>query len=510
MKMFMSARTVWSVLLCSGLAMSASQALAQPSKPRTGKTEPAPAAQPEATPDATTQGAPKIGDYVVRGKSRDTLLKISVTAMSERKTKARVNNTPGLPSKPDGKPKNPGTPTDTAPTVPLNEKEQSTLTIDSVAMLFPMVTRTAGSDLLGEVVEWPERGMGTLGYRGRFYVGDRVVDAQPEVLMGYAAGVQLAKWVYVREEGDRPFRDVKLELELPVRSFEVAFNEKAAMQVPWPRIWPEEAASALKPQTFIERGLARDADGGEIKDYDPKPLEATLATWLNEEGIKDIKSVPLVQVAKVITGKVWRNVQPSGDGQVSQKDTGKTMGLEIQPPSVTLERGRGSEHDMVVLLVAMLKKAGIPARAVIGLEAQADGDRFLDDRGGSKGLRAWVEFCVYDEAQHAINWVPIDIYKMRRSAPRPPKMNTTWKWFGTTESTMELVPFAVQYHPPTDVATYGIAAFWGWFVTPKAPADIEMTISFHATDVPRRAADDLKPKDPSRREDKKKKDKLGD
>jgi hypothetical protein len=509
--MFINARRVLSVVLCSGLAMSASQAWAQTSRPKSGKTQPAPAMQPEtpATPPAApgTEGAPKVGEYVVRGKSRDTLLKISVTAMSQVKTKARVNNTPGLPSRPDGKPKNPGTPTDPVPTVPAADKEQTDLVIDSVAMLFPMVPRTAGSDLLGEVVEWPERGMGTLGYRGRFYVGDRVVDTQPEVLMGYPAGVQLAKWVYVREEGDRAFREVKLELEMPVRSYELAFNEKAAMLVPWPRIWPEEASSALKPQTFIERGLTRE---GEVKDYDPKVLEATLTAWLSEEGIKDIKSVPLVQVAKVITGKVWRNVQPSGDGQVSQKGTGKTMGLEIQPPSVTLERGRGSEHDMVVLLVAMLKQAGIPARAVIGLEAQADGDRFLDDRGGSKGLRAWVEFCVYDEAQHTINWVPIDIFKMRRSAPRPPKMNTTWKWFGTTESTMELVPFALQYHPPTDVATYGIASFWGWFVTPKAPAEVEMTLSFHATDVPRRASEELKPGTPGRKEERKKKDKLGD
>jgi hypothetical protein len=280
------------------------------------------------------------------------------------------------------------------------------------------------------------------------------------------------------------------------------------MAVPWPRVWPEEASSALKPQTYIERGLTSD---GEVKDFDPKPLEATLAGWLNEEGIKDVKSVPLVQVAKVLTGRVWKAVQPSGDGQVSQKRTGKMMGLQIQPPSVTLDRGRGSEHDMVVLLTAMLKQAGIPARTVIGLEAQADGDRFLDDRGGSKGLRAWVEFCVYDEAQNTINWVPIDIFMMRRGAPRPPKMNTEWKLFGTMEKTAELVPFALQYHPPTDVATYGIAGFWGWFVTPKAPADVEMTLSFHATSVPRRASEELKPADMKKRDSEKSdKKKLGD
>lgn len=507
MKKFITARKVWSVLLCGGLAMSAPQALAQTSKTKPAKADPAPATQPETPPAPSTRGAPKTGDYVVRGKSRDAMLKLGVTVMSQVKTKARTNNTPGLPSKPDGKPKNPGTPTEPVPGVQPAEREQSDLSIDSLAMIFPLVRRTAGSDLLGEVVDWPERASGQLGYRGRFSVGDRVVDTQPDALTGYPAGVQLAKWVYNRAEGDRAFREVRLELEMPVRCFEVSFNEKAAMQVPWPRVWPEEAASALKPQTFIERGLTRD---GEVKDFDPKPLETTLAAWLNEEGIKDVKSTPLVQVAKVITGKVWRNVQPSGDGQVSQKGTGKFMGLEIQPPSVTLDRGRGSEHDMVVLLVAMLKQAGIPARAVIGLEAQADGDRFLDDRGGSKGLRAWVEFCVYDEAQNTINWVPIDIFRMRRSAPRPPKMNTTWKWFGTTESTMELVPFALQYHPPTDVATYGIASFWGWFVTPKAPAEVEMTLSFHATDVPRRASQELRPSEPGRREERKKRDGLGD
>lgn len=506
MRKLITGRLVSSMLVCSGLAISCAPCLAQPSRTKPAKAEPAPMTQPE-TPPQGARGEPKPGDYVVRGKSRDALLRVGVTVMSEVKAKARTNNTPGLPGKPDGKPKNPGTPVEPAPGMQPTDSEQADLAIDSVSMIFPLVSRTAGSDLLGDVVDWPEKTGGTLGYRGRFTIGDRAVDTQPDILSGYPAGVQLAKWIYNRQEGDRAFREVKLDVELPVRCFEVAFNEKAALQVPWPRVWPEEAASALKPQTFIERGLAPD---GQVKDYDVKALETKLAAWMNEEGIKDIKSAPLVQVAKIITGKVWRNVQPSGDGQVSQKRTGKMMGLELQPPAVTLERGRGSEHDMVILLVAMLKQAGIPARAVIGLEAQADGDRFLDDRGGSKGLRAWVEFCVYDEAQHAINWVPVDIFKMRRSAPRPPKMNTTWKWFGTTETTMELVPFALQYQPPTDVATYPIAGFWGWFVTPKAPADVEMTLSFHATDVPRRASQELKPSEPGRREERKKKDGLGD
>jgi hypothetical protein len=505
---------VVALLSCAGLATSAwSQTV--PTKVKPSKTEPAapatPAKQPDAQPPAQTgpRGAPKRGTYVERGKSRDTMLKIGVRVMTEIKTKVTTKNIPALPSKPNGETKNPGTPTGPVPEISIDLKEQGIFAIDSISMIFPFARTTAGSDMLGDVVDWPEVAGGPLGYRGRFYVGDKVIDTQPDILTGYPAGVQLAKWVYTRAEGDKEFREVKLDVEMPVRCYEVKFNEKAAMAVPWPRVWPEEASSALKPQTYIERGLTSD---GEVKDFDPKPLEATLAGWLNEEGIKDVKSVPLVQVAKVLTGRVWKAVQPSGDGQVSQKRTGKMMGLQIQPPSVTLDRGRGSEHDMVVLLTAMLKQAGIPARTVIGLEAQADGDRFLDDRGGSKGLRAWVEFCVYDEAQNTINWVPIDIFMMRRGAPRPPKMNTEWKLFGTMEKTAELVPFALQYHPPTDVATYGIAGFWGWFVTPKAPADVEMTLSFHATSVPRRASEELKPADMKKRDSEKsdKKKKLGD
>ncbi|HLP84459.1 MAG TPA: transglutaminase domain-containing protein [Phycisphaerales bacterium] len=514
MNVRVASRVAVALITCAGLAapVFAQTAPTKPAPSKTTPTKPAksdpasqPAPQPEATP--TNRGAPVRGDYVKRGKSRDTLLKIGVRIMGMSSVKPDTNNRPGLPGKPDGKPKNPGTPapTDEVPSVPLDRKARTELDLESVSMMFPLVRSTSGSDLLGNVVDWPEVAGGTMGYRGRLQVAGALADSQPDVLTGYAAGVQIAKWIYVRKPDDRNIRDIELTLEVPVRTYAVEFDEKAASLVPWPRVWPEEAASALKPQTYIERGLTPE---GELRDYDPKIIEQTLQAWLDEEGIKDIKSTPLVQVAKVLTGRVWRTVQPSGDGQVSQRNTGRFMGLELQAPSVTLDRGRGSEHDMVILLVAMLKQAGIPARAVIGLESQADGDRFLDDRGGSKGLRAWVEFCVYDEARNSINWVPIDIYRMRRSAPRPPKLTTTWKWFGTTETTMELVPFALQYQPPTDVATYPIAGFWGWFVTPKAPADVEMALSFHATDIPRRQGEDLKPSDNKKPE--KKKDKFGD
>jgi transglutaminase-like putative cysteine protease len=186
-------------------------------------------------------------------------------------------------------------------------------------------------------------------------------------------------------------------------------------------------------------------------------------------------------------------VQPSGDGLVRRRRTGELEGLEVKAPSSTIVDRKGSEFDMVALLTAMMRRAGLPARTVIALDLGTEDDKFLGKSSEGRRIRAWVEFALFDEARNTINWVPVDIYALRRASPRPGKIEQPWKGFGKGDDFARLAPFALHFHPPTDVAAYGSAGFWGWFVTPQTPKLAEQTISFSTGGVARRTGDVLKP-----------------
>jgi hypothetical protein len=165
--------------------------------------------------------------------------------------------------------------------------------------------------------------------------------------------------------------------------------------------------------------------------------------------------------------------------------------VELQRIEVTANTGRGSEHDMVVLLAAVYRAAGLPARTVIGFDVSAkkDKDSFLDNgRGGPQKLRAWVEFCLYDESAQKELWVPVDIVRMRGSSNRVPSMNKPWKYFGTHDEMENVIPFAFQYHPPTTVVGHGAFGFWGWLTTPEIPR-VTQFLRFDAITTPKRAGD---------------------
>jgi hypothetical protein len=118
----------------------------------------------------------------------------------------------------------------------------------------------------------------------------------------------------------------------------------------------------------------------------------------------------------------------------------------------------------------MYRKCGLPARVVIGLDKR---EEEKEDEGKSKlksKPRAWVEFCLFDEAKNTVNWVPVDPVRLRKATPTPPKLETPWKYFGTHDELRGIMPFAFHFHPPTSVRSYGSPGFWGWLVTPGVPA----------------------------------------
>jgi hypothetical protein len=438
---------------------------------------------PESAPSAMVgAGSIPLGPYVRRAEHRDLLLNVEVSVFSDN---AGMKETHADPQT--------GKSVDMPKVTPFE--------IRTLRMIFPMVKRTATSDMLGKVQPWEEVAGGDLGFRGRLLVAEQLVDFEPEQLEPNEI-TTYAAWDFAADPPSSA-REVKLRVQYPLRAYATDFDEDGAMLVPWPKNWPREAQKAMEPQLYIESGVD---DKGQIANYDKKPITEALKVMLAAEGIKDPASSTPVRVAKAITGQVWRTVSISGDGIERRRRTGEFMGLSVQAPSITLSTGKGSPQDAVALLVALLREAGIPARPLVGVDTGGNDDAFLSSSKDKRKAHSWVEFYLYDEAKGTHNWVPIDIAKMRRSSPRPPKFDSKWRGFGGAPDMDAVAPFAVAFHPPQQgIAAYGAAGFWGWFVTPTTPAQAEQVIEFTVGGVPRRTGSDLVPtsdsKDPQKKPD---------
>jgi hypothetical protein len=334
---------------------------------------------------------------------------------------------------------------------------------DTTAVVFPMLTGTASSLTYHDAT-------------GELRLDTRKVDIPMELLPGYPGGTRLGKWGFTDWLGE----ELNLDVTIPVTCWDTKFDEARALKVGWPTgPWPDEASSCFKPEWFMD--LAPDG-----KPYDMKPVQELLKRWT---GGKEPKSIPPVTLAKYLAGRVQEEFQPSGLGLMGSR-AGSGVGLEginLQPVPETAQRGRGTEFDVVSLLTAVYRTAGLPARTVIGWDigAKRDKDRnkFLQ-RAGSARLRAWVEFYLYDETGGTGNWVPVDVIRLRTSSSRAGKLEQPWKFFGTHDELAGIIPFAHQFHPPTTVRAYGSPGFWGWLVTPQPPERAFQTLSFTATSTP--------------------------
>jgi hypothetical protein len=359
----------------------------------------------------------------------------------------------------------------------------------TMGFVFPLVPKTGSMDLFAE------------DYKGTLRINGNVVSEEFRVLTGYPTGTKLAEWEAGSQDTVTEARQVELHVEMPERVYNTQFDEAAAMEVGWPTMaWPQEAASCMGPQLWVEAAFD---DTGRLRMYDDKLVKEAMKEIFEDKGMKDLTRVPPVRVAKMIVEKVWRDVQINGEGMVFMR-TGEFAGMDLQSPGTTLDLKKGSEQDVAVLTVAMLKKAGLPARPVIGFDVNGKEVKFLNKSGKSNKLRTWVEFALFDEAKNTINWVPVDVARMRKTTSRPTPIERTWPYFGTHDELNQVPVLAVTFHPPTDVIAYGAPAFWGWFVTPKPADNAEQSLRFMATPTARRGGEDQKdPKNPQKDEKKK-------
>lgn len=348
-----------------------------------------------------------------------------------------------------------------------------TWTYDQFVVVHPIVLRTASSLALSSKPT------------GSLELDDRVVDEEPVIIGPYQSQARYARWD-VAEPGTA--REMELEQTMDFVSYETVFDEDAAMQVGWPAAWPAEAESTFLPQQYVSLDSA-----GKPFDASDTTVADLLAKWTNDQ---DPRAIPPVQLAKWLAGNVQNYVNITLTGMTSRRQMDSELsvaastasGIEVKSAPETALTGQGTTHDAAVLLTAIYREAGLPARIVIGYqERENDGRKKLNDR---KRVRSWVEFALYDEANEQLTWIPVDVARLRERSSRMKPLNQKWKYFGTHDELDDVVPIAFHFHPPTDVRSYAAAALFGITMVPAAPDRAAQFISFSQNRTPTRPPED--------------------
>lgn len=338
-------------------------------------------------------------------------------------------------------------------------------TFETLAVIFPIMRGTAAS------TADPRDASGELR------VADRTFTREFRLIDGYHSDAAYGRW-----DARELFRvrDIALVYEASVRAWETVFDEQAATRIGWPEgEWPTEARGTFAPQYGV--------DFTTEFAQSTRVIDERIRQWT--EG-RDPKSIPPVTLAKFLAGRVLEGVQPTTDGLQRGRSRIRRgfEGFSLQGADRTLEAGRGTPFDMVAALAGVYRRAGLPARIVIGLrEFDPFNTRDVanrDELSGATALHAYVEFFLYDEKTGAKGWIPVDIIQLRRQSSRARPLEQPWAYFGTHDELDHFIPLAFHFHPPTTVRAYGSPGLWGWFATPGSPEQAFQRLTFATFNTP--------------------------
>lgn len=356
----------------------------------------------------------------------------------------------------------------------------NTLKFQTAKVVFPKVFSTAGSRFLDEL---PDR------FASRLRLDGATKDDEMKLLNTvYPSGARLMGWEATNYQGN----GMTLTVEMPIDTWGVQFDEQLAYSIPWPASWPAEASSTFQPQLGVDHACTNPLPLDEQVKQTNDRINLLIAEWTQGN---DPKSIPPVQLAKFLAGQTLQMLQESGDGlafnRIRPTRTGAGVatfqGFDLKGALKTIEDGRGSEHDIACTLAAIYRKAGLPARVVIGYDPGfADVNKAR--RSGKKALRSWVEFALVDPVPNRLFWVPVDIVRQRNQSSRAPDFSSKWDFFGNNHELEVILPLSFHYHPPTTVVAHGSPCLWGWLTTP-ATQMADQTVRFDAITLPARSGD---------------------
>lgn len=337
---------------------------------------------------------------------------------------------------------------------------------NTAAVVFPVIKGCAS---MRTTVNKPD------DLKSEFAFDEKPVDTSPKLQEGYPAGTRLARWETTNKKGN----EVDLKVTIPMVTWSTTYDHQQALKIAWPAsgAWPAEAAS-----TFTENQAWDDARLW-FCDHTNQTIRERVDDWTNNKP----RSQPPALVAKWICKKVVENFRVSGDG-VNTARNGAVEGIRVVGAELAAKERKGSEHDLACYLTAAYRAAGIPARPVIGFSIlnDKDPDSFLSRNAGSKAVRSWVEFCLYDQATDKHRWIPVDPAALRNKSSRVPSIERDWDYFGTHKDLQYILPLAFQFHPPTSVVAHGSPALYGWFTTPRTQV-ADQWVNFEGFSTPNTA-----------------------
>lgn len=221
---------------------------------------------------------------------------------------------------------------------------------------------------------------------------------------------------------------IRWDVRMRVQTWASRLDHDKAMELTWPREWPEEVREALRPQMFIE------SDDEIFKETVDRVSEGRL------------RLVSPYVAAKELVRFAASNIQVTGS--YTQHGPQQAIeGLNVQGARETVRQGVGSPNDLVCVAVAMLRAAELPARPVIGLKRGDDGrTKFI----------TWAEVHLPDAG-----WVPFDPNAIRGIGPdRDPR--TRWAGFGTMRQLNQRIPLSYHFTPATAPRSPLAPSVWGW------------------------------------------------
>lgn len=305
-----------------------------------------------------------------------------------------------------------------------------------------------------------------------------------------------APYAAVGYDREIAFSYLWLEVNSQLTSAETEFDEQAAWELPWPDEWPADVTAWLKRDPLFD--IENDRPGDEVR--------ALVESWTNHA---DPHSLPPVQLAKYLTGKVLEHVrtnkplviepvsapvrvvtagsEPGLSGKqtiLSTSSSGLSTafgGFNVHNASAVAFEGEGSEHDLSNLLTAVLRRVGLPARTVIGVNKYED---------GADRVKSWVEFALVAPGVEGVIWVPIDIWELEGDGRTSRNYEQEWEHFGTSELLRNTAPIAFYFHPPADYRSWNAPALFGIRADSPLPDFAVQAVHFDINSTPNRAGPD--------------------
>ena len=296
-----------------------------------------------------------------------------------------------------------------------------------------------------------------------------------------------APYAVWRLEFNQPTRVIRFDHRSTMVSVDTVFNEQKATELGWPAEWPDEPGRFLTPII--------DSIGSRVDPLsavpEPEPDASIITDLVNEwTGNNDPKSIPPVTLAKFLAAKVIEHFR-SNDRSLTTPEfsafqksltsntgpgnnynfsyTGFYAGFAVRDVGESVRSRRGSRHDMTLLLTAVYRAAGLPARTVIGVD---------DERSGEDRARSWTEFALHDPDLDLTVWVPVDIDELRSRGASTSTYMRPWKFFGTNDELHAIAPVSFYFHPPAAYQSFQVPGLYGIRSQAELPYFAEQIITF--------------------------------